>query len=492
MLFLLSTNVTIMIFISFLSLILLPVNSVKSYLDLTENKIPGIKVFIDYNKVKLLSNLDLSHIKDVVLVNETEVLSNDVSLSKLVLNKVDSPLIVKPKNPNTESQTITFEAINSTLHLTADLTVKVAFKKSNIVAKVEVIFNFIDVDLNMMKTIMEISSIKTDKIINIKTDSTFLNLINKLLSKKVSDVIDTKIKEEQDDLNKQIRSLYDYNLTVIDSNTPIFLNKQVDLIKINSNFIEISLDASIFSNATKNILPIGKHVLMNFDKFYNQSLQIYINDYFINSLLNIIYYNNTIFFQIKNDSQNPLPFSIDTNGLSNLIPELKSLTIKHGGIPLNCSLTFESSPKLDFIKRQPVFSTSEVRYSLLFQISIKISIDEYEEKFIFKGDFPMKISLKLSNEGLIDIIYMGTDVSITIIEKMFDIDKRRFEENMKDLVELIYINEMDKLKGINIKSFVYKEIKPILDKLPFKLEFGWFFNDFENGFNKFGLDFVRK
>jgi len=191
-------------------------------------------------------------------------------------------------------------------------------------------------------------------------------------------------------------------------------------------------------------------VFNNYDK--KNDLSILLSDYTINSGLYFAQQSGFVRYKLQNDSSNPLPMTVDTQGLSQLMPELGPYFDQNYPV----SLDFSIDP-ID--NDQPRLTSSMSGTKLNLNCTLDFNVingtamdDPFNAAKVF---LEIEVLLQLVSKGdflTIQIAYTSVP-KIQVRSQIGNIQTERVRKIFDSLIFIVAKQVSDQIKDINIEQY---------------------------------------
>lgn len=229
-------------------------------------------------------------------------------------------------------------------------------------------------------------------------------------------------------------------------------------------FVRFGIDGTLFSDEKEKII-VDPSVHMDFTENFNDyGINVLLSDYTISSVFKILQLSGFL-LQNYDSNMSGLPFSIDSQGLSSILPQLS----KKYDSPKNCLLDI-GVPIYDV--DQPIIKTVNGKITATYQFIFDLKVQEDDDPFIDPVEvfsslntLTVEIDASFVDEKLTIFVhnYEVTDISIRLSELDDKLDEEIYRKNVVKFAEYIFSKKNDQLKNIDINGLIQSK------GLPFEL-----------------------
>lgn len=264
---------------------------------------------------------------------------------------------------------------------------------------------------------------------------------------------------------------------------PTFLAKPKTTVQTTST-LSFGVHASMYPNMDPSIkpdiLPAPKMKFNSGDE--DNDFSVLLSDYTVNTILFMVQQSSFLRYTIKNDTSNPLPMAIDTQGLSQLIPEL--------GPAFNqtfpCELNFIIDP-VD--NAQPLLSSnmmgSKIRLNATLEFNVIVDPDPFVDPVkavVLTFDAEILAQL-VTIDGKLTVQIPSTEIkTLTVVSEIGDIQKDRIQRSLDSLFFIATKQIADKMTNIDISTMIFDALglkAPVFDI------------DYNNGYIEASINLVK-
>jgi hypothetical protein len=252
----------------------------------------------------------------------------------------------------------------------------------------------------------------------------------------------------------------------------------------NSNentILEFGIHGSLYPNASPDLKPsIAPAVKMNYvPSTFNNKLTMLLSDYTINTLFFMIQQTGAVKFVYNNDTASILPFHVDTQGVSSIIPEFNKKYPNNTAMEIKLYIT-------PFGFNQPLLDTDSDGSKLSMNFGIDFNVISSPNPW----DDPVT-ELKLNVTSHIKFQFLVSENKLSIIYFKFTIDNEDVavdglnvdKEKMKTSVEGLLNKVLDSFK----KDFSNIDVLAMLHK-QFGLDFNNLIVETNSDYSIFSVD----
>lgn len=447
----------------------------------------GIKFGFDTKLFKAIKSVDYNKYFQNKTITPEGGLDFDKSSFPSFKVHLDKTLIRSIKNPGSvdvftrvegENHFLNVVIKNIEVRMTTDFKIKAmsVFSDEKTNSAVGFVIDKIDSEFTFVNGLVKFNKldVKVEKI-DIQFDSYFFRFINwignwmivkgvnksmgdlhKILSEKINSFItsDTLI-DVGFGIGINVTNVDKPELDVVTkSNVREVSNLRGDILneKIQSSILKFGIQGSIYANLMPDLRPsISDPVDMQFFNYsFNNAISLLISDYSINTLLFMAQQTGYLKMTFTNETNTILPFNIDTQGLSAIIPEYPSKYNETYPVEMKINV----SP-LDNV--QPLLTTLEHGNYLSFNFGMDFNTYNSTDPF----DDPIN-DLKLNITASLKLQYIITDkkLNVLILKTTIDnmdvlvdelkIDADQLKTNLEGLLNTIIKSYKPSLRGIDV------------------------------------------
>ena len=220
---------------------------------------------------------------------------------------------------------------------------------------------------------------------------------------------------------------------------------------------------SMYPNQDPSLKPhIAPAPKMKFNNVLDNSndLNIVLSDYTLNTFLYMIQQSSFMRFTVHNDTSNPLPMTIDTQGLSQLLPELGSAF--PANFPVNLLLYVDPVDNA-----QPLISSNlhgtHLKLNATIEFDVVNSTDPMDDPVqaviaSFEADLLIQtVTDQFYMQGrYLSIIIPKTEVlGVNVKSQIGNIQTDRFQKSLGSLLFIATKQIADKTKNIDVSGMIY-------------------------------------